>query len=74
MSYKRNSWHFDPIKKVNLDIGLKKMKKIQKAVLVMKEDRPAFGEMLWERSEPRRGISLPYYISAIKLSISRFDS
>ena len=30
---------FELIKKVDLDVGLKKMKKIQKAVLVMKEDR-----------------------------------
>ena len=36
---------FDPIKKVNLYIGLKKTKKIRKAVLVMKDDRQAFGTM-----------------------------
>ena len=37
---------FDPIKKVNLDIGLKQTKKIRKIVLVMKEDRQVFGVML----------------------------
>ena len=33
---------FDPVKKVNLDIGLKKTKRIRKAVSVMKEDGKAF--------------------------------
>ena len=33
---------FDPIKKINLDIGLKKTKKIRKAVSVMEKDRQAF--------------------------------
>lgn len=36
---------FDPIKKVNFYIGLKKTKKIRKAVSVMKDDRQAFGTM-----------------------------
>ena len=34
---------FDPIKKVNLDTGLKKTKKIRKAVSVIKERRQGFG-------------------------------
>ena len=38
--------HLDSIKEVNLDIGLKKTKKIRKAVSVIKEDRPAFVIML----------------------------
>ena len=64
---------FDPIKKFNLDIGFKKIKKIPKAVSVMKEDRQAFGVILRGRSETKRGVSVHCYISDIKLSISRFD-
>ena len=71
---KRKADFLDPIKKVNLDIGLKKTKKILKAVSAMKEDRQAFELMLGGRSEPKRGVSVPCYISAIKLSISRFHS
>ena len=60
--------------KVNLDIGLKKTKKIRKAVSVMKENRQVFGLLLGGRSEPRGGDLVPFFISAIKLSIFRFDS
>ena len=57
-----------------LILPLKKTKKILKAVSVMKEDRQAFGKMLGgERSEPRGGVLVPYYIGATKLSISTFD-
>ena len=62
---------FDPVKNINLDIGLKKMKRIQKTISVMKEDGQAFGVICWGgRSEVRRGASVPWYISVIKLSIS----
>ena len=57
----------NPIKKVKLDIGLNKAKKIRKAVSVMKEDKQAFEVMLGERSEPRKGVLVPCYIF-------RFDS
>ena len=43
------------------------MKKNGKAVSVMKEDRQEFQVMLGGRSEPRRGISVPCYISAMTL-------
>ena len=36
--------------------------------------QPSIRVMFRGRSEPRRGISVPCYISVIKLSISRFDS
>ena len=48
--------------KVNLDIGLKKAKKTWNVVWV------------GGRSEPRRGVPVPCYISAIKLSIPKIDS
>ena len=41
---------FDPVKNINLDIGLKKMKRIQKAVSV-KEDGQAFGVICWGGGE-----------------------
>ena len=62
------------IKKVNLDIGLKKTNKNWRTVLPMREDRHAFEVILWKRSEPRRGVSIPCYTSAIKLGTSRFNS
>ena len=68
---KRKADFFDPIKKVNLDIGLKKMKNIWKIVSAMTK---AFGAMLGARTEPRRSVSVRCYISVIELSISRFDS
>ena len=49
---------FDPIKKVNLNIGLKKTKEIRKAVSIIKEDRQAFGGNVRERSEPRGGVRI----------------
>ena len=64
---------FDTIKKFKLGIGLKKAKKIRKTVSVMKRDRQAIGGNVGCRSEPRTGISVSYYISAIKVSIFRFD-
>ena len=54
------------LKKVNLDIGLKKTKQILKAVSVMKEDRQPFGGNDGGRSESKRGVLVPCYISAIK--------
>ena len=42
---KRKADLFDPIKKVNLDIGLKKTKRLRKAVSVIKEDGKAFRVM-----------------------------
>ena len=57
----------NPIKKVKLDIGLNKAKRIRKAVSVMKEDKQAFEVMLGERSEPRKGVLVSCYIF-------RFDS
>ena len=57
-----------------LILTLKIMKKIRKVVLITKEARQASGLMLDGRSEPRRGVLVSCYISAIKLSISRFDS
>ena len=39
-------WLFGPIKKVNLDIELKKTKQIKKTVWVMKEDKQTFRVML----------------------------
>ena len=47
--YKEKADLFDRIKKFNLDIGLKKTKKIQKAVSVTKEDRQAFVVILGEK-------------------------
>ena len=43
---------FDPIKKVNHDIGFKKTKEILKVVSVMKKDRQTFGVVLGGRNEP----------------------
>ena len=63
---------FDTIKKVNLEIEI--TKKIWKVVSVMKEARQVSGLMLGGRSEPRRDALVPCYISAIKVSISRFNS
>ena len=60
--------------KVNLDIGLKKAKKTWNVVLVIREDKQAFGVRLGGRSEPRRGVPVPCYISAINLSIPKIDS
>ena len=71
---KGKSDFFDPVKKVNLDIELKKTNKIWKAVSVMKEDKQAFGVMLRGRRKPRMGHFGTQCISAIKLSISRFNS
>ena len=49
---------FDTMKKVNLDIELKKTKKVRKAVSVMKGDRQAlWGNTGW-RSEPWRCVSV----------------
>ena len=63
---------FDPLKKINLDIGLKKTKKIRKAVSVMKEDRQAFGVILGE------GVNLeeafPYPAKSVPLRLAFPDS
>ena len=64
---------FDPIKKFNLDIGFKKIKKDSESSFSHEEDRQAFGIILRGRSETKRGVSVHCYISDIKLSISRFD-
>ena len=50
---------FTHLKRLISTIGLKKTKKIWKAVLVMQEDKQAFGIMLGERSEPKRSVSVP---------------
>ena len=42
---KRKADFFDLVEKINLDIGLKKTKKIRKAVSVMNEDWQAFRVM-----------------------------
>ena len=65
---KRKADFFDLIKKLNLEIESKKTKKILNAVSVMKDDRQK------EASELKKGVSVPCYISTIKLSISIFDS
>ena len=57
-----------------LILTLRIMKKIRKIVSVMKEVRQASKLMLGGKSEPRRGVLVLWYISAIKISISRFDS
>ena len=69
---KRKADFLDPIKKVNLDIGLKKIKKILKAVSAMKEDRQAFVIILGQRSEPKRGARYP--ITLVQLSLAFPDS
>ena len=58
---------FDPIKKVNLDKGLKKMKRIRKAVSVMKEDGLAFGVMLGEEANLEE--AFPYPVTSVALSL-----
>ena len=58
---------FDPIKKVNLDKGLKKMKRIRKAVSVMKEDGLAFGIMLGEEANLEE--AFPYPVTSVALSL-----
>ena len=63
---KRKTEFFDPIKKVNLDIGLKKTKKIRKAVSVMKEDRQAFGIMLGEKVSLKEAFRYP--VTSVALS------
>ena len=65
---------FEPTKKVYLDIGLSRTKKIRKAVAAMKQDRQAIGLMLGGRSEPRGGDLVPCFISTIKhLQIQLLD-
>ena len=63
---------FNAIKKANLDIALKETKNIRKAVLVMKEDREAFGVMLGEEVNLEQEFWYPF--TSVSLSISRFDS
>ena len=58
---------FDPIKKVNLDKGLKKMKRIRKAVSVMKEDGLSFGVMLGEEANLEE--AFPYPVTSVALSL-----
>ena len=58
---------FDPVKKVNLDKGLKKMKRIRKAVSVMKEDGLAFGIMLGEEANLEE--AFPYPVTSVALSL-----
>ena len=58
---------FDPIKKVNLDKGLKKMKRIGKAVSVMKEDGLSFGVMLGEEANLEE--AFPYPVTSVALSL-----
>ena len=48
---KRIADFFEPVNKVNLDIGSKERKNILKAVSVMKADRQAFRVTLGGRSE-----------------------
>ena len=57
----------DPIKKVNLDKGLKKMKRIRKAVSVMKEDGLSFGVMLGEEANLEE--AFPYPVTSVALSL-----
>ena len=58
---------FDPIKKVNLDKGLKKMKRIRKVVSVMKEDGLSFGVMLGEEANLEE--AFPYPVTSVALSL-----
>ena len=58
---------FDPIKKVNLDKGLKKMRRIGKAVSVMKEDGLSFGVMLGEEANLEE--AFPYPVTSVALSL-----
>ena len=53
---------FELIKKVYLDIGLSRTKKIRRAVAVMKQDRQEFGLMMGGRSEPRGGDLVPCFV------------
>ena len=58
---------FDPVKKVNLDKGLKKMKRIRKAFSVIKEDGLAFGVMLGEEANLEE--AFPYPVTSVALSL-----
>ena len=62
---------FDPIKKVNLDIRLKKTKKIRKAVSVMKKDRQAFGVILGEKVNLEGWFRYP--VTSVPLSLALLD-
>ena len=57
-----------------LILTLKITKKTRKVVSVMKEVRQASKLILGGKSEPRRGVLVLWYFSAIKISISKFDS
>ena len=60
---------FDPVKNINLDIGLKKMKRIQKAISVMKEDGQAFGVICWG-GEVKLEEALQYPVTSVSLSLA----
>ena len=66
----RKAVFFDPIKKINLDIGSKKTKKIRKAVSVMKGDRQAFGVMF---EKPDLEESFRYPVTSVPLSYHLID-
>ena len=65
---KRKADLFYPIKKINLDIGLKKTKKILKGVSVMKEDKEPFGVMLGEEVNLKEAFWYPVLLVPLSLT------
>ena len=65
---KGKAYFSDPIKKVNLDIGLKKMKKFRKTVSFMKEDRHTFGVILGEEENLEKAFR--YTVTSMPLTVA----
>ena len=72
LSYKRKSRRFDPNKKVNLGLGLRKTEKIRKAVLIMKEYRQTFRVMLG--GKVKLEVAFRYPVTSVSLSSAFLDS
>ena len=62
---------YDPIKKVNLDTGLKKKKNENKVLSSVKQDRQAFGRIISNNKDLE--IAFSYPITDLPLSIANID-